>query len=116
VGDGSLTKQLSTASQTEYRKVALMALADHRPLDDYDAEDGPEPTTYGQATNMPDAIGWQSAVNREQESLEKNKVYEIVKLKDIPRDLRCLTSRWGFKRKLGYDGTGEGQSSFLMKR
>ncbi|CZS92387.1 uncharacterized protein RAG0_02814 [Rhynchosporium agropyri] len=82
---------------------AMMVLTDHRSLDDYDATEGPEPTTYGQAMKMSNAEGWQGTVNREQQSLEKCKVFEIVKLKDVPQNRRCLTSRWVFKRKLGYD-------------
>lgn len=33
------------------RKTTLMMLTDHRSLSDYDATEGPEPSTYGQATN-----------------------------------------------------------------
>lgn len=60
-----------------------------------------DPQNYAEAMAAPDAGKFQDAIAAEIASLKKNDTYDVV---DLPADMRPITSRFVFKRKLGQDG------------
>ncbi|KAI7778217.1 hypothetical protein LA080_002482 [Diaporthe eres] len=111
IDQGSMRKDASVSSRIQARAVMLAALAnvagvaDATALDDYDAEDGPEPASYAEAMRMPDAEGWQAAIDREISSLRENDVFKVVRRSDLPPRRRLLLGKFIFKRKIGFNLT-----------
>lgn len=90
INQGSMRKDASMSSRTQAWAMMLAALAnvagvaDATALDDYDAEDGPEPASYAKAMQIFDAEGWQAAINREILLLYENDVFKVVYRLDLP--------------------------------
>lgn len=85
IEQGSMRKDASMSSQTQARTIMLAALAnvlsnpDQKTLEDYDAEDGPDPASYAKTMRMPDAEGWQGVIDREINSLREKDVFKLVR-------------------------------------
>jgi hypothetical protein len=56
-----------------------------------------DPLNYKQAIKRPDGHKWQQAVEKELDSMEKNKVWKLV---DLPANASVIKCRWVFKTKL----------------
>jgi hypothetical protein len=80
---------------------------------EFGTEQLPDPQSYAEAMRAPDAKEFQSAMGREQDSLEKNHVYEVVAL---PEGARAITSRWVYKRKLDHHGKIKTYKARLVAR
>ena len=61
----------------------------------------PEPRSYKEALQAPDAKMWMEAIQDEYNSLQSHNTWEIV---DVPRNRRPLTTKWVLKKKLGPGG------------
>ena len=59
------------------------------------------PSNVEEALSGPEALLWNKAIQKELESMEKNQVWELVKL---PADKVAVGSKWVFKRKTDCDG------------
>jgi hypothetical protein len=66
-------------------------------VDSYD-----DPKTYNQAVNGKDAEEWQSAMQKEYQSLVENNTW---KLTPLPEGKNLISSKWVFKRKRNADGS-----------
>lgn len=73
--------------------------------------DNIEPSSVSEALSGSDKKKWQSAMDREMESLMKNEVWELVTL---PRGRKIVGSKWVFKEKIGADGTTERHKARLV--
>lgn len=65
-----------------------------------------EPKSFEEAWNHPDPVQrarWRKAVLKEFGDMESRKVWKKMKRKDMPKNRRCVKSRWVFKIKR--DGT-----------
>ena len=57
-----------------------------------------KPMKYHEAMNA-DNVGWTKAVEEEHERMIKNNVWTPVKLQDLPKDTKVLTTTWACKLK-----------------
>ena len=78
-----------------------------------DIEQLADPQSFAEAMRAPDAEEFQGAMDREQDSLKKNEVYEVVKL---PEGSRAITSRWVYKRKMDHHGNIKTYKARLVAR
>ena len=58
-----------------------------------------KPMKYRQAMATSDKEKWNEAVELEHESIKRNRVWIPVKLKNIPKHAKILTSTWAMKKK-----------------
>ena len=63
-----------------------------------------EPTTVKEAIASKDKEKWKVAMEKEMESIQKNEVWDLVKL---PEGRKAVGSKWVFKQKLDGDGVVE---------
>ena len=70
-----------------------------------------EPTSINEALASPDKRKWTEAMEKEMESLHKNKVWDLVKL---PKDRKAVGSKWVVKLKVGPDGSVERHKARLV--
>jgi hypothetical protein len=87
-------------------------LRDYATLEDDDREEFPEcfltessddtPSTYQEAIECQDSRKWYEAMNREYESLMKNKTWRLV---ELPKGRKAVSGRWLYKIKYNNDGT-----------
>ena len=63
-----------------------------------------EPTSVKEVMNSPNKEKWEDAMKDELKSLQKNDVWELVKL---PNGRKTVGSKWVFKEKIGDDGSIE---------
>ena len=61
-----------------------------------------EPRTLKQALQSPNVVEWQSAMNKEYDSLLKNATWDLV---PRPKGVNVVGNRWVFKVKRNMDGT-----------
>ena len=61
------------------------------------------PDTYGQAKSSPQAPLWEAAIDKEMNSLNEHKVFDLVSITEIPKGEKAIGSRYVFKQKA--DGT-----------
>ena len=60
------------------------------------------PKSYKDAWDHPDPkmkTRWRKAFDRELDSMEKRKVWKVIKKKDMPKGRRCVKSKWVFDIK-----------------
>jgi len=60
------------------------------------------PKNYKEAWNHPDPKfreKWRNAINKELESMRKRKVWKVIKKADMPKNRRCVKSKWVFDIK-----------------
>ena len=55
-----------------------------------------DPYTYNEAMGNVDATLWKKAMNVEMESMDSNKVWELV---DLPEGIKPIRCKWVYKRK-----------------
>lgn len=63
----------------------------------------PDPQNYKEAMAAPDALEFEKAMRVEDENLKTNHTYDVIDVKDVPPGKRLITSRYAYKRKIGYD-------------
>lgn len=63
--------------------------------------DGDEPNSYNEAMKSPYKREWKEAIQRELNSMHKNKVWKLV---DRPPDANIVSNRWVFKVKRDTEG------------
>lgn len=61
-----------------------------------------EPKNFHEALTSPENKEWSNAMEKELLSLQKNEVFDLVKL---PNDKKAIGCRWVFKRKIKEDGS-----------
>ena len=61
-----------------------------------------EPRTIKQALQSPNVVEWQSAMNKEYDSLLKNETWDLV---PRPKGVNVVGNRWVYKVKRNMDGT-----------
>lgn len=61
----------------------------------------PEPRTFEEAVNGPEAEAWKAAMNDEMHSLKQNGTWTLT---NLPENRKAVGSKWIFKRKLDEDG------------
>ena len=54
---------------------------------------------YDEAMKQPDAAEWMDAVEEEHHKMVKSDVFEVTKLKDVPKGATILSSTWVMKKK-----------------
>ena len=77
-----------------------------------------DPITFDEAMNSRDKIFWQEAIKDELNSLNKNKVWKIVKrpYKTIDgKRPNIIDSKWVFKRKLDKDGNTKFKARLVIR-
>ena len=72
-----------------------------------------DPQSYKEAMSGPDADEYCAAIEVEIQSLKDNHTYDVV---DLPPDVRPITSRFVYKRKIGYDGKVKTYKARLVAR
>ena len=70
-----------------------------------------EPTSVKEVMKSPNKEKWEDAMKDELKSLQKNDVWELVKL---PNDRKTVGSKWVFKEKIGADGSIERYKARLV--
>jgi hypothetical protein len=73
----------------------------------------PDPNSYKEAMNSPEAPLWKQSVREEITSLEKKHSWDVVPL---PEGVKPITSRLVFKRKYGPDGKVNRRKARLVAR
>ena len=71
------------------------------------------PSSYKQAMMQSDKHQWESAIDEELRSMEKNQVWEVV---DTPSNKNIVTSRWVFVKKTDEHGNLERYKARLVAR
>ena len=72
---------------------------------------GTEPTSVKEVMKSPNKEKWEDAMKDELKSLQKNDVWELVKL---PNGRKTVGSKWVFKEKIGPDGSIERYKARLV--
>ena len=75
------------------------------------ADTSGDPTSIKEALTSPDKAHWTNAMEKEMESLQTNKVWDLV---ELPKDRRVVGSKWVFKTKRSADGTVERHKARLV--
>ena len=63
-----------------------------------------EPTTLQEALSSAESSSWMEAMNAEMNSLDHNKVWNLV---ELPKYRKAIGSKWVYKIKTGADGNVE---------
>lgn len=72
-----------------------------------------DPKTYNEAMNSPDKAKWREAIDDELDSLEENKVWEII---DRPKKgTNIIDSRWIFKIKKDINGKDKYKARLVIR-
>ena len=58
-----------------------------------------EPQSIKEALKRPDSQRWKEAIQCEIDQLERNKTWEIVDIRDIPKGTKTVTGKWTFEIK-----------------
>ena len=58
-----------------------------------------KPMKCKQAIKGPDAEAWKVEISNEHDPMFKNKVFEVVKHKDLPKGAKPIDSTWACKKK-----------------
>lgn len=69
-----------------------------------EAQRGSDPQSYDEALSGSNPAGWKEAINRELDSLLKNKTWELVPL---PEGRKPISTKWVFRTKFKADGSLE---------
>lgn len=72
-----------------------------------------EPKSFKHAMSCSESKSWMEAMREELNSMEKNKVWELV---DLPNDRKAIGSKWIFKRKLNASGNVEKYKARLVAK
>jgi hypothetical protein len=72
-----------------------------------------EPTTLAEALARPDGAQWQTAMKEELDSIETNRVYELV---ELPPGRKAIGCKYVFKIKRNADGTVERYKARLVAK
>ena len=72
-----------------------------------------EPKSFKHAMSCSESKLWMEAMREELNSMEKNKVWELV---DLPNDRKAIGSKWIFKRKLNASGNVEKYKARLVAK
>jgi ATP-binding cassette subfamily B (MDR/TAP) protein 1 len=71
-----------------------------------------EPQCYTEAVQMDDSVKWESAMNEEIMSLEKNETWSLTKL---PAGKKALQNKWVFRVKEEHDGSKRYKARLVVK-
>lgn len=63
----------------------------------------PDPQHRKEALSAPDAKEFLKAEDKELDGLASADTYDIVDISEVPKDAKLITSRFVYKRKIGYD-------------
>ena len=74
-------------------------------------DENTEPRTYDEAMKSTDTLKWQTAMQREMQSLEENDVWTLV---ELPKGRKAIGSKWVYKVKINADGTPERYKARLV--
>jgi hypothetical protein len=72
-----------------------------------------EPKSFKHAMSCPESKLWMEAMREELDSMERNKVWELV---DLPSNRKPIGSKWIFKRKLNASGDIEKYKARLVAK
>ena len=76
-------------------------------------QDHPEPKTFEEAVNAPDAERWRQAMDEEIESLHANGTWTV---EDLPKGVRPIPVKWVFKIKRDANGNVERYKARLVAK
>lgn len=73
-----------------------------------------EPRTIAEARKSKEWPHWKNAIDDEMKSLEENHTWHLVQKSALPRDKKCVNSRWVLKVKYNADGSIERYKARLV--
>ena len=115
--DGEVRSQEQPTSQPAAEPVLRRSERERRPPDFYGeranacTQNDQEPTTLQEALSSAESSRWMEAMNAEMNSLDHNKVWNLV---ELPKDRKAIGSKWVYKIKTGADRNVERYKARLI--
>ena len=74
----------------------------------------PEPRTISEAKNSKEWPFWKEAIDDEMKSLKENATWRLIQKSAVPKDKKCINSKWVLKVKYQADGSIERYKARLV--